>query len=89
MKDGWEQTKGRDNFQDKLHLCGELISKWAEDEIGNTRKKIQQLSEEIDNLQEADDNLPGEEDIKLKERHLEKLLLQEEMHWHQRSKLNG
>lgn len=82
----WEQSKGENEFVNKLHTCGELLSKWASEKVGNTKKKIQQITQEIDNLQERDGETEAEEELKWKEKQLKKLLLQEEMLWHQRSR---
>lgn len=82
----WEQTKGKNEFHDKHQLCGDLIMQWVKADIGNTSRKIQQLSREINNLYGIEDEAQGEEDIQIKERELEKLLLQEEIHWQQRSR---
>lgn len=51
-----------------------MISNW----VGNTKKKIDKLTREIDPLQEIDDNTL---EVKNLEKKLEKLLVQEEVHW--------
>lgn len=46
----WEQTKNNSNFPAKLVQCGNLISNWAKEEVGNTKSKIDALSKDIESL---------------------------------------
>lgn len=84
----WENSRHTIDLPSRLQLCGEEISKWANDVVGNTKRRIDQLSKEIelDLLNEEDDD--NSETTLNKGRLLEKLLLQEEIYWHQRSKRN-
>lgn len=83
----WEKAKARHSLPDKLKICGELLQEWAEKDVGHTGKKIKRLSKEIEEFLSNEDNDEEDETIINKQVQLEKLLLQEEIHWQQRSKL--
>lgn len=50
VKQFWDSTAPAKTLPEKLSICGDLVSKWAE-KVGNTKKKIAKLSKEIDSLQ--------------------------------------
>lgn len=80
---GWEDARREEALSRKLGTCGSRIAKWAEDNVGNTKKRIKGLLQEIDLIKT---NEGREEVAKPLEREAEKLLMQEEMYWHQRAK---
>lgn len=84
----WEQSKNANDLPDGLETCGKIISNQANTEVGNTKRKIEQLSREIEEEYLNEENEGPTETITNKERLLEKLMTQEELHWHQRSKKN-
>lgn len=80
------QAADKEDLHHKLQHCGNFILEWAKTEVGNTHRKIEQLSREIDNFYTNEELADGEDIIRSKEKDLEKLLIQEEVHWQQRSR---
>lgn len=79
-------VKCENNLPKKLERCRILLKEWAKKEVGNSKKRIEALSTEIELLHEYEDNLKINEIIADKEKELEKLLTQEEVYWQQRAK---
>lgn len=80
---GWNEANRMETFPEKLDLCGNRINKWVSAKVGNTNQKIKQVLNEIDRLKGEEGN---GDDVKTLEKEAEKLMLQEEMYWHQRAK---
>lgn len=85
-KECWDRMADAKSLQEKLQGCSKLLEQWAEKEVGNTNMKIKALVKEINDLQANDEGILEEHLINGKERELEKLLLQEEHYWQQRSR---
>lgn len=47
-KGWWELASNAQTLPEKLEVCGNLVSKWAEEKVGNTKRKIGKLINEID-----------------------------------------
>lgn len=75
-KESWATAQCKISLPEKLKTYGNLLFKWAEETVGNTRKKIQILSKEIEDLHYWEELHPiNEADIVAKKKEMEKLLL--------------
>lgn len=82
----WEQAGNSNNLPVKLRECSIRLQEWATTEAGNSKKKIQKVMKEIEEIQDKD-SITGEEEVLCsKEKELEKLLFQEDLYWQQRAK---
>lgn len=67
----WRQATREKAFPDNLEQCGKLLQKWADSQVGNTKKKINVLSKEIDQLRMNEDMQEEDEILVQKEKELE------------------
>jgi exonuclease III len=84
VKEAWEATHG--NVADRLHNTLETLHSWGHQIFGTLPIKIKQVQDELMHLNQTQGAHNPTQDIKEKERELDKLLEGEEMWWKQRSR---
>ncbi|KAL8534077.1 hypothetical protein ACS0TY_010190 [Phlomoides rotata] len=69
----WRVGQNSRDFQERLSKCGEQLSKWAKEEVGNTKNMIKEVSKKLDKICRAEEAEWDYREVKLLERELKKL----------------
>ncbi|KAL8534891.1 hypothetical protein ACS0TY_010793 [Phlomoides rotata] len=85
IKTVWQESGQGENLPKRLTKCGQKISQWAKQNVGNVQQRIKALESKLDFILENDTEGEGGEVLKNTESEIERLRMQEEAHWHQRS----
>ncbi|KAL8461605.1 hypothetical protein ACS0TY_032911 [Phlomoides rotata] len=88
VANSWNQSEATLNLPNRISKCGDYLTKWAKENVGNTLKKIKQVNTTLEHLLKEEEKQLEATEIRKLETELEKLHTQEEMHWHQRSRNN-
>ncbi|KAL8484044.1 hypothetical protein ACS0TY_026657 [Phlomoides rotata] len=88
VANSWNQSGATHNLSNRISKCGDYLTKWAKENVGNTFKKIKQVNTTLEHLLKEEEKELEATEIRKLETELEKLHTQEEMHWHQRSRNN-
>ncbi|PWA45368.1 hypothetical protein CTI12_AA518500 [Artemisia annua] len=91
IREAWA-INSKDNqlagFMCKLSRCADHLTKWSKGAFKNNRKKIADLTQEIERSQQLPSTTMNLNRQKLLLQELELTWLREEMFWHQRSRIN-
>ncbi|KAL8476903.1 hypothetical protein ACS0TY_029271 [Phlomoides rotata] len=86
----WAQDSalGVTHLAANLHLCGNELHVWGENDFGNIKKEIRTCNKELKRMQRAYQDVDTVQKINILEKHLPGLYRMDEIYWLQRSRIS-